>query len=64
MAKKIPRNPVNARKQKKVDMDKRRSTGSFYTPYSLAKYAWMMIVKQLGENFWQKPLSTLGPKAS
>ena len=53
MAKKIPRNPVNARKQTKVEMDKRRSTGSFYTPYALAKYAWTMIVKQLGENFWQ-----------
>ena len=35
------------------EMDKRRSTGSFYTPYSLAKYAWTMIVKQLGEHFWQ-----------
>ena len=53
MAKKIPRNPVNARKQTKVEMDKRRSTGSFYTPYALAKYAWTMIVKQLGEAFWQ-----------
>jgi len=35
------------------EMDKRRSTGSFYTPYKLAKRAWDMIVKQLGENFWQ-----------
>jgi hypothetical protein len=35
------------------EMDKRRSTGSFYTPYSLAKHAWTMIVQQLGEKFWQ-----------
>ena len=35
------------------EMDKRRSTGSFYTPYKLARLAWDMIVKQLGENFWQ-----------
>ena len=35
------------------EMDKRRSTGSFYTPYKLARRAWDMIVKQLGENFWQ-----------
>jgi len=34
------------------EMDKRRSTGSFYTPYKLAKRAWNMIVNQLGENFW------------
>ncbi|MDR3233325.1 MAG: hypothetical protein LBT46_06650 [Planctomycetaceae bacterium] len=34
-------------------MDKRRSAGSFYTPYLLAKHAWQMIVGQLGENFWQ-----------
>gem|GEM_PF-1916150 len=35
------------------EMDKRRSTGSFYTPYKLARLAWDMIVKQLGDNFWQ-----------
>jgi hypothetical protein len=35
------------------EMDKRRSTGSFYTPYKLARHAWDMIVKQLGEQFWQ-----------
>ena len=32
--------------------DKRRSTGSFYTPYKLAKLAWERIVQHLGDNFW------------
>ena len=33
--------------------DKRRLTGSFYTPHEVARLAWDMIVKQMGENFWQ-----------
>jgi len=33
--------------------DKRRLTGSFYTPHEIARLAWDMIVKQLGDNFWQ-----------
>ena len=35
------------------EMDKRRSTGSFYTPHKLAKLAWERIEAQLGESFWQ-----------
>ena len=34
-------------------IDKRRTTGSFYTPYKLAKLAWERIVAQLGDHFWQ-----------
>jgi len=36
-----------------VETDRRRALGQFYTPSKIAKIAWEMIVKQLGENFWQ-----------
>ena len=36
-----------------IEMDRRRALGQFYTPSKIAKIAWDMIVKQLGENFWQ-----------
>jgi len=34
------------------EMDKRRSTGSFYTPHKLGKLAWERIVQHLGDKFW------------
>jgi hypothetical protein len=34
-------------------MDRRRALGQFYTPSKIAKIAWEMAVKQLGEHFWQ-----------
>ena len=34
------------------EMDKRRSTGSFYTPHRLGKLAWERIVQHLGDQFW------------
>ncbi|MDR0522183.1 MAG: hypothetical protein LBH00_10070 [Planctomycetaceae bacterium] len=33
--------------------DRRRALGQFYTPPDIAKTAWQLILKQLGENFWQ-----------
>ena len=36
-----------------VEMDHRRALGQFYTPSRIAKIAWEMIVKQLGDQFWQ-----------
>ncbi|MDR0608929.1 MAG: hypothetical protein LBG58_02370, partial [Planctomycetaceae bacterium] len=36
-----------------IEMDRRRALGQFYTPSKIAQIAWSMIVKQLGDHFWQ-----------
>ena len=43
---------IHRRLYELCEMDKRRSTGSFYTPHKLAKLAWERIVRHLGDNFW------------